>query len=356
MIAVPLWNAVALSLNAEPDTLPGLDYRTANGGPFGNCPKEFRDRLQLASNHLEYGRLECFSRANDARYSDVTLEVFGDWARALEWLLPDEFPAAQAAEELSDERRANPTPDELLSKAGELVGVHEARRWSATTHLIEDAATSRCGVTAEEIMLAAGYKNPSNYWIIAFSEPAPAPEFARALAVNVLSQSLPQGATTDVQGWTKLIVQAFKSALLTGEDWFITRPTSDLDDNEDNPYDYEGMENAILKPCAASKWLLSLPMKRHFVPHSLAQFLTSTLRPTAAPNEDNCSPAMTADLTSNPIDAAVTMVLESGKVPPKNIRWKAFQDDVIAVTGDIKGTSLKNIQRRVQEIQDRKDK
>lgn len=92
MLTVEVWRAVALSLDIEPDFLSGLDFRPIIGGPFDDCPSEFKRRLDIASNHVENGQLQCPAPSSIGQYSTVGLADFGEWASSLGWSLPDPFP------------------------------------------------------------------------------------------------------------------------------------------------------------------------------------------------------------------------------------------------------------------------
>jgi hypothetical protein len=94
-----LWEAVALSLDIEPDSLPGLDFRPIVGGPFDDCPDEFKRRLKLA--------VSKFNGAN----TEIRLSSLREWAAQLTrpWTFPAEFPRNH---ELPPEPAAiNTTPD-----------------------------------------------------------------------------------------------------------------------------------------------------------------------------------------------------------------------------------------------------
>lgn len=82
-----IWEAVALSLDIEPNSLPGLDFRPIVGGPFDDCPDEFKRRLKLA--------VSKFDGAN----TKIRLSSLRKWAEHLTraWTFPDEFPPKPAA-------------------------------------------------------------------------------------------------------------------------------------------------------------------------------------------------------------------------------------------------------------------
>ncbi len=77
-----LWEAVALSLDIEPNSLPGLNFRPIVGGPFDDCPDEFKTRLKLA-----------VSKFYDAN-TEIRLSSLREWGERLTrpWTFPAEFP------------------------------------------------------------------------------------------------------------------------------------------------------------------------------------------------------------------------------------------------------------------------
>lgn len=85
MEEVQLWQAVALSLDIEPNSLPGLDFRPIVGGPFDDCPDEFKRRLKLA--------VSKFYEAN----TEIRLSSLREWAVQLTrpWTFPKDFPQQQ---------------------------------------------------------------------------------------------------------------------------------------------------------------------------------------------------------------------------------------------------------------------
>ena len=48
-----LWEVVALSLDYQPDRLPGVEHRPAWGDIFDDCPEEYRKRLEKAERCVE---------------------------------------------------------------------------------------------------------------------------------------------------------------------------------------------------------------------------------------------------------------------------------------------------------------
>ena len=56
MIRAELWQAVALSLNTEPDTVEGIDWRPISGGQFDGCPS---DESDLKSQSIMFWQTPC---------------------------------------------------------------------------------------------------------------------------------------------------------------------------------------------------------------------------------------------------------------------------------------------------------
>ena len=95
MLTAKVWQAVALSMDKEPDSLP-IDWRPVTGGPFDDCSLEFRRQLSIAENHC--GRaLKCEVYTSKRFGSEVSLEAFADWALSLHWVLPSKFPGVAKA-------------------------------------------------------------------------------------------------------------------------------------------------------------------------------------------------------------------------------------------------------------------
>ncbi|MEI6195784.1 MAG: hypothetical protein WCS42_15800 [Verrucomicrobiota bacterium] len=100
MIQAQVWEAVALSLDLEPEKLPGLDWRAIDGNIFGDCPEEFRRRLKIACNAVDSLALPTESGDYQARSRVVSLAKFARWTTTLNrpWTLPAEFPRGAAPE------------------------------------------------------------------------------------------------------------------------------------------------------------------------------------------------------------------------------------------------------------------
>lgn len=90
---VEVWKAVALSLDHEPERLPGLDLRPAWGSSFDDCPQEFQRRLTIAEAAANAGtlRVSRISMGYPAPYQKVDLSIFCAWTQGLRkpWQLPD---------------------------------------------------------------------------------------------------------------------------------------------------------------------------------------------------------------------------------------------------------------------------
>jgi hypothetical protein len=89
MLTGEVWRAVALSLNIEPEALPGLDSRPLAERPFYDCSPEFRRRLEITCNHIDNRALQCTDSVPNVPYSIVNLSDFAAWAHALGWSLPE---------------------------------------------------------------------------------------------------------------------------------------------------------------------------------------------------------------------------------------------------------------------------
>ncbi len=91
----PLWEAVALSLDYEPEALPGLQRTPfAPNLVFRLCPQDFKDRLRVAISHHGLTQQPEY-RALWA----IDLDDFRKWAEELPnpWPLPSRFPSKRIA-------------------------------------------------------------------------------------------------------------------------------------------------------------------------------------------------------------------------------------------------------------------
>jgi hypothetical protein len=106
-----LWQAVALSMDIEPDTMPGLELQPNRiGGAFDDCPADFKRRLDIACNHAEAAALRCADLTPGFGHSKVALTHFADWALPLDGLYADRFPreSKPTSRRPSDDEPAEP--------------------------------------------------------------------------------------------------------------------------------------------------------------------------------------------------------------------------------------------------------
>ena len=103
---------------------------------------------------------------------------------------------------------------------------------------------------ADELAFAEfGYANSGEYWKDKLSEPMK-PE----IYVNLMSNHLGQKLPSDIEP-SRSIMNALELGRDTGEQWVLEKETWWVD------------------PLAAAQWMLSLPLRRHLVPATLASFL-----------------------------------------------------------------------------------
>lgn len=97
MISAPLWEAVALSMDIEPEKMsPAPDFRWGNY-PFDDAELEYKKRITIACDHTNEGSLIATRGWGGSKYHNpVKLSIFGAWARSLGWSLPKKFPNAQS--------------------------------------------------------------------------------------------------------------------------------------------------------------------------------------------------------------------------------------------------------------------
>lgn len=95
MIEIEMWEAVALSLNLEPDKLPVYlgAYELFGDNPFSICPPKFQERLQIANSNCGVSFPFNAMHALKARCL-VYFPAFGAWAAGIWPDLPSEFPIA----------------------------------------------------------------------------------------------------------------------------------------------------------------------------------------------------------------------------------------------------------------------
>jgi hypothetical protein len=151
MEEVQLWQAVALSLDIEPNSLPGLNFRPIVGGPFDDCPDEFKRRLKLA-----------VSKFYDAN-TEIRLSSLREWAEQLKnpWTFPEDFPQQQppmkeavksapiAVEQKEVTAKAAPMPLSVVSNST------KPKRRDSLTPVIEKAqATCRNANDTAEVWAA----------------------------------------------------------------------------------------------------------------------------------------------------------------------------------------------------------
>lgn len=109
MISSKLWQAVALSLDFEPDSIVEF-HRTFGELNTKHSPSEFIQRLEIAQNHLAARKMDSliikFGKPN---FSEVELAGFSSWATEMGWKLPEKFPKATN----NNVDKANTIPDYL---------------------------------------------------------------------------------------------------------------------------------------------------------------------------------------------------------------------------------------------------
>jgi hypothetical protein len=91
IISTEVWKAVALSFNVEPATVPEVDFDW-HEDPFAECQDDFKERLDIACNHIENGVLRADGSSRFTWFRKVKLLEFGNWAVDREWNLPAQFP------------------------------------------------------------------------------------------------------------------------------------------------------------------------------------------------------------------------------------------------------------------------
>lgn len=90
MAQVELWQAVALTLSYEPESLPiYLRAHALGDDPFRICPPDYRERLEIASSNAGAAFWVVVTHPLRAR-ALVDLSVFANWARGV-WDLPEQL-------------------------------------------------------------------------------------------------------------------------------------------------------------------------------------------------------------------------------------------------------------------------
>ena len=134
-VSAQLWEAVALSIDIEPESLP-IDWRPADySDPFEECPCEFKRRIDIAIDHAKNGQLPLVSLAfTDPPFSRVRLQDISDWAGSLGWSLPHQFPRRPMSDGVSlaagaESKVAPPTSKGRSRKKRDAVKTRIAEKW-----------------------------------------------------------------------------------------------------------------------------------------------------------------------------------------------------------------------------------
>jgi len=90
-VDAPLWQAIALSLDIEPEGLSG--YQGGMFERFDRCPEEFKRRLDIASSRIAELEVTALAIDSPAR-SFIKLSSLREWAEKLKnpWTFPEDFP------------------------------------------------------------------------------------------------------------------------------------------------------------------------------------------------------------------------------------------------------------------------
>lgn len=86
------YEMVALSLNINPENIPGVSTGMFGDLIIGRAPKEFQSRIKIAINHIESDNLKTKNIVPSIPHRTIEMSVFYNWAQKLEWVLPEEFP------------------------------------------------------------------------------------------------------------------------------------------------------------------------------------------------------------------------------------------------------------------------
>jgi hypothetical protein len=95
MLSAELWQAVALSLNAEPESLfdDDFDWRLVDSDYSDLSEYEdFNSRVRIAANHVVSGRLPATRDSRELARNTVLLADVANWAESRKWDLPPQFP------------------------------------------------------------------------------------------------------------------------------------------------------------------------------------------------------------------------------------------------------------------------
>lgn len=115
---VELWEAVALTVNLEPDEMPVYlrAHEVYQADPFITCPLDFRERVQIANSNAGAAFPVNPVHVLRAR-SLVNLPTFGVWAAGVWGALPHEFPiAALVVEPTHQDEAPSPKPKETTDQ------------------------------------------------------------------------------------------------------------------------------------------------------------------------------------------------------------------------------------------------
>jgi hypothetical protein len=124
------------------------------------------------------------------------------------------------------------------------------------------------GVTDEENVMRAGFRDMGEYWDAALSEPMRISAFVHLLTIHLFGPPL----VGDGPLYKLELVDAVRdtAALLEGDD-------------EDMSWEIYH-QRAMIPPRQLAQTLLRQPMCQHLVPESLEAFITGTKAATAKPN------------------------------------------------------------------------
>ena len=107
-LSAPVYQAVALSLNINPENIRGLDSDPIGGLIFKNTPPDFQKRINIAINHVAENKLKTKSIFPNLPLRIVDLSVFSAWCEEIGWVLPDEFSSFHNVSEFDHETTIKP--------------------------------------------------------------------------------------------------------------------------------------------------------------------------------------------------------------------------------------------------------